>query len=245
MTPIEVLLIDWQPGHSILQMDRFITLRSGGTLYGCYFQSLREIATRWFANRDRAYSRGLLLVDIDELEAVPGSGFEKRRNEIRLNRKREELATFDRMAAKAQEELDRFHEQADVFRRALEHQGVKFPLDAETKHRLDCEMWEHNLKARCAVELMANCRIGNSTIELIQSCPTEMRSRIVESLQEKNHQALMAWFMEQDQGLIECSELSDSPRPSPRTYRMGSWESPPNNSPRDSWNARTARIGAD
>lgn len=230
MTPIETLLIDWQPGHSDLQMDRFITLRSGGTLYGCYFQSLREIATRWTALRERNFARELLLVDLDELEAQPGAGFEKRRNEIRLRQKREYLVMSDTAIGHTLKELNRFREQADAFRSALEARGVRFPLDRETKHHLDCEMWEHNLKARCAVELMSNGRIGNSTIELIQACPVAMRGRIMESLREPNHPALMAWFMEQDQGLLECSELSVSQKPLPRMSRTASPASPPSNS---------------
>ena len=84
MTPISELLKDWQPGHSVLQMDSFITLRSGGTLYGCLFQALRELATRYFAVQEREFGREQLLVDVDELQSQPGKAFEKRRNEIRL-----------------------------------------------------------------------------------------------------------------------------------------------------------------
>src|SRR5262245_24475558 len=120
MTPIDVLLLDWQPGHSVLQMDSFITLRSGGTLYGCLFQSLRELATRHFAIREREFAREQLLVDIDELEACLGCGFEQRRNEIRLRQKREQLADVERSILESRKELDRFHEQAHAIRSALQ-----------------------------------------------------------------------------------------------------------------------------
>jgi hypothetical protein len=245
MTPIETLLLDWQPGHSDLQMDSFITLRTGGTLYGCLFQSLRELATRWYALRDREFSREQLLVDIDELESVPGAGFEKRRNEIKLRQKRMCLDSIDRTIADTRKEMERFHKQADAFRVALESQDVSFPLDRQTKHRLDCEMWEHNLKARCAVELMANGRLGNSTLELIQSCPREMRSRIAEQIDGRNHERLLSWFMEQDQEFLKCSESFDSSRPCFLTSPMGEPKFPESSLPPDYWSASTARNGMD
>ena len=46
---IDDLLLDHQEFHSDLQMDSFITLRAGGTLYGCYKQALRELSTRKIA----------------------------------------------------------------------------------------------------------------------------------------------------------------------------------------------------
>src|SRR5438445_2833578 len=69
MLPISELLADHQEFHSDLQMDAFITLRSGGTLYGCYKQALRELATRVRALRERYRLRALLDVDLDELAA--------------------------------------------------------------------------------------------------------------------------------------------------------------------------------
>ena len=46
---ISELLVDHQEFHSDLQMESFITLRAGGTLYGCYKQALRELSTRKIA----------------------------------------------------------------------------------------------------------------------------------------------------------------------------------------------------
>src|SRR5262249_40084298 len=135
-----------------------------------------------------------------------------------LRQKRELLADVDRAILESKKELERFHEQADGLRAAMEQQGITFPLDRETKHRLDCEMWEHNLKSRCAVEYLANGRLGASTIELIQSCPREMRSRIVSVvLRAERHDQLITWFMEQDQDSLECYGSSDSQRRLPGT----------------------------
>ena len=44
---IETLLAEHQHGHSDFQMDFVITVRNGGTPYGCYKQSLRELHKRW------------------------------------------------------------------------------------------------------------------------------------------------------------------------------------------------------
>ena len=243
MTPIEVLLLDWQPGHSVLQMDSFITLRSGGTLYGCLFQSLRELATRHFAIREREFAREQLIVDIDELEATPATGFERRRSDIRLRQKREQLADVERAIAENRKELVRFHEQADAIRAAMRDEGIRFPLDGATKHRLDCEMWEHNLKSRCAVEYMANGRLGVSTIELIQACPRQMRSRIAATvLDAERHEQLLCWFMEQDQDSFECYGSFDSQTQSPRMSPTDAPVSQPTNCASDCSSASAASI---
>src|SRR5579863_2272034 len=66
MIELSDLLTDHQEFHSDLQMDSFITARSGGTLYGCYKQALRELATRVRALRERYFGRRLLLLEIEE-----------------------------------------------------------------------------------------------------------------------------------------------------------------------------------
>ena len=44
---LDDLFADHQGSHSNFQMDNFITIRSGGTAYGQYKQSLRELHKRW------------------------------------------------------------------------------------------------------------------------------------------------------------------------------------------------------
>jgi hypothetical protein len=223
---INELLADHQEFHSDLQMDSFITLRSGGTLYGCYKQALRELQTRKVAVIQRVTQMRLADVEARRRAITTGNEMADERNRIR----NEELAAFRPMNEQILNDTLRecayFYGQALAIREALEAEGVRFPLDARTRDRLDREMWEHNLKGRCAVELMSQGRLNGTTIELIQSCPQEIRGRIGDCLSPERHSALIDWFMTCDspapppkvievsevRKLIECSGLNDSPR---------------------------------
>jgi hypothetical protein len=52
MIPLTTFLADTNNGQSAFQIDHFITIRSGGTLYGCYHQACRELASRVSALAD-------------------------------------------------------------------------------------------------------------------------------------------------------------------------------------------------
>lgn len=195
MTPLNDLLTDRQEFHSDLQMDAFITFRAGGTLYGCYKQALRELNTRTTALRSRYTQSALMQVEIDEWCVETTDGFMNRRNHIKAAEARLALEECRRVIFHTEREFLRFFGQCVAIREALAAQGVTFPLDAVTRDRLDREMWEHQLKGRAATELMAFGRIGNTTIELIQCCPREIKQRIEEWLLPPRHSALMAWFM--------------------------------------------------
>jgi hypothetical protein len=223
---INELLADHQEFHSDLQMDSFITLRAGGTLYGCYKQALRELSTRKIAVIDRVTQMRLAEVEYQERMRPAENEFVAERNRL----KRVEIASFRTMNEQILQDTLRecayFYGQALAIRDALHEQGVRFPLDAKTRARLDREMWEHNLKGRCAVELMSQGRLNGTTIELIQSCPKEMRGRIGECLSLQHRGELFDWFMTYDpqapaptivepsevRKLIECSESNDSPK---------------------------------
>ena len=221
MIPLAMLLADHQEFHSELQMDAFITLRSGGTLYGCYKQALRELSTRKLALIQRYGHCELLLIDIEELEMPSGDPRQARRNRVRAVEKRLMIDECRRVIVDTEREFVRFYEQAVAFREALRAQGVKFPLDATTRNRLDSEMWQHQLKCMAAVDFMTSGRLGAQTIGLFQSCPVEMRRRIAnDALHSESHAELVDWYLSYDlaipalkrievheaRKLVECSE---------------------------------------
>lgn len=70
---LRALLKDHQDGHSDFQADYFITLRAGGTPYGCYKQALRELSKRCRGLRELHIQRKLLLLEITELRRLCGA----------------------------------------------------------------------------------------------------------------------------------------------------------------------------
>ena len=196
MIPLNTLLADHQEFHSDLQMDAFITLRSGGTLYGCYKQALRELHRRTQGLRD-LYSRWALAeIDADELAGNVLDHFERRRNRVKAAEKRLALDEFRRAVFDTEREFLRFYGQAVAIREALVAQGVEFPLDAQTRDRLDREMWEHKITCMAAVDFIAHGRLNVNTVELLQALPFEIRRRVAAHvLDASRHAELIDWFL--------------------------------------------------
>jgi hypothetical protein len=196
MIALSDLLADHQEFHSDLQMTSFITIRSGGTLYGCYKQALRELSTRKSALIQRYTHRELLLIEIEELESQCANATQIRRNKVHATEKQLTVDECRRVIADTEREFMHFYEQALAIRDALRAAGVSFPLDAATRNRLDSEMWEHQLKCMAAVEFMTCSRLGANTVGLLQSCPVEMRQRIAEKILRAERQSeLIDWYL--------------------------------------------------
>lgn len=199
MISLSDLFADHQEFHSDLQMDSFITLRSGGTLYGCFKQSLRELTTRKLALIQRYASRDRLSLDIQELQTDASrtcADATSRRNAIDLWEKSLMLVECDRVIDDTEREFIRFYQQAASIREALAAQGVAFPLDSETRDRLDCEMWEHQLKCMAAIDFLTCDRLQKNTAELLSSMPPAMRKRVAETFDDRA--ALLDWYFSQE-----------------------------------------------
>jgi hypothetical protein len=223
MTSLSELLTDHEFFHSNLQMDSFITIRAGGTVYGCYKQALRELQTRITALRGHRSTRALLEVEIEEHEAA-----DSRRDRIHASTKRAALAECDRVIADTIRELTRFYGQADALRSALVKAGESFPLESKARDRLDREMWGHQIKCRAAVEFLSSRRLQSSTIELFQALPAIMRQQLADEIfNEASQNRLIHWYMTFEpevpapteiseqcvRGLLECSGSYDLPKP--------------------------------
>jgi hypothetical protein len=197
MIPLNELLGDARLMHSDLQMDSFITVRSGGTLYGCYFQALRELNTRARALRSQYSGMARMIVDIDEWENGSASTeYDLRRNKILAAEHRHALDECQRSIKETEYEFLRFYCQASSLRQALAAQGVTFPIDTETRDRLDREMWEHQIKCMAATDYMTTGRLGVNTIGLLQSLPRDIRTRVAECVLGSEDKAfLVDWFL--------------------------------------------------
>lgn len=172
MISIEELLADHQLYHSEFQQDRFITIKSGGTPYGCYKQALREIHKRHSVVQELEMQIEEAKIDLEEM---PENG--DRRNSIQKRRKTLQIEGLELTLTETRRELNRFHEQAA---------GLKSHLGELTDARrdeLDREFWEHRIRSMMAVECQVSGRPGASTIELLQCIPKDMQSRLLAHLE--------------------------------------------------------------
>ena len=170
---LETILSDHQHFHSTFQMDWLITVRSGGTLYGCYKQACHETWTRWGALREHYATRNA--------QNDPANRF-----------------AGDCVIRDTEREFLRFYGQAVALRRSLGlADGEAMPDDL--RERLDVEMWTHRIRSMAAIDYLATGRLQRPTIELLQCCPVEMRKTLAaEITNPEQHQSLVEWWMGYD-----------------------------------------------
>ncbi len=243
MIEIAELLKDCQLHHSTLQLDSFVTVRAGMTLYGCYRQSLREISTRVDGIREQRHQIRVSEIKIkrlrdseDELKHAIADNLEGGLRSMR--------ADLDEIEG----ELERFHAQAVALRGMLEAEGATFPLDRETRDRLDRDMWVHLLKATAAVELMTG-PLGKGTIEIFRALPRSMKQELAIVFQPERRQELCDWFLNFETPVpemmrLECSKSYDLPRLSQTTSPTGAPTFPVSSLPIDCCSAKAASIDA-
>lgn len=166
--PVEELLVDHQLYHSEFQQDRFITIKSGGTPYGCYKQALRELHKRHQAIQELELQINEAEIDLEE---IPEKG--DRREQIQRRRKLLQLENLNLTLKETRREYERFLQQA---RGLKAHLGEITP---ERRDELDREFWEHRIRSMMAVECQVYGRPGASTIELLQCVPRDMQLRLL------------------------------------------------------------------
>jgi hypothetical protein len=273
MIPLEALLADHQLYHSDFQMDSLITVRAGGTRYGCYKQALRELWKRYRGLRDLYSQQALLVIDIEELvEEVRSSecgvrngelpaphselrtpnSFAQRRSAVHLASKRLALHEIAKNIEDTEREFLRFYAQAAALKNCLGE------LNPQRRAELDREMWEHKFKSAAAIDFMTAGRLSANTVESLQSCPVEMRKRLARDvLDPARHNSLIDWFLAYSPELpefeplavndvrriVECSGLSPSASLSPNSSRTAAISSIASNSQTGSQSVKVALVG--
>lgn len=186
MNDLDVLLADHQEFHSDLQMDCFITARSGGTTYGMYKQALRELVSRRRALLEDYLRLQELRLDIEELEDITATTTRAfRRSELELARKTAEAQDLERAMNDRAREFGRFLSQARVLKAQLGD------LSDERRAMLEAELWQHRLKMRAGLELLTLGRLEANTIELVGSLPADVRRPLTEAIASRGE--LMTW----------------------------------------------------
>ncbi len=183
------LFADHQLYHSEWQMDHFITVRAGGTEYGCYKQALRELHKRYRGLKGLYVERELLEVDIEEKNAQHYKTiYDERRRVIKLAQKQMQMEELDHQIRDTEREFKRFYIQATALKKRIGD------LTPERRATLDRNMWEHRLKCMAAVDIMTTGRIGQNTIEFAMSIPMEDRVKLVKEIYDDKGKTVVNWF---------------------------------------------------
>lgn len=211
MIPVETLLSFHRFGHTERQMDSFITARAGGTPYGCFVQSLRELSKRVRGLRDSLFEREELRLRIQRLEAKSTPIAIQRAKRLRSAL---EEATWQEQDTH-REFLHFYCQAASLYR----HLGFdKTAPTPEVLAKLDDERWEHNLLCSMSLDLMTG-GLQRGTIESINCLPTETKNRLFRSAfgpaphDQSSHrphvESLIQWFLNYDPNLPEPIRLTE------------------------------------
>jgi len=185
---LKELLNDHQTGMSQFQDDYLVTTRAGGTLYGQYKQSLRELYKRFRGLRELTSNNAKLQIDIEELELElkSATGFPKKRKEVDYKEKIMLMEESERVIKDTRREFNRFYQQAAYLKEQIGE------LTDEKRHRLDMEMWEFRIKEMAVIDWVTIGRLRNNTFEFLHACPKDMKIRLSHMLKEQDK--LVEWY---------------------------------------------------
>ena len=202
---LEELFKDLVTNHTEMQIDSFIVgMRSP---YGQYMQAVRELHGRVNGHRELHAQKELLLIDIEELEcgiiaADDDAQFEGRRNAIKLNQKRGQLAELNRQIDANKREMIRFYEIAVGLKKELPE------LTKETKAKLEREEWIHWCMREAAAGMFATGRIPHNVASCIMGLDREAKALILAALnpvKQGGNPQLIDWYAAQP----GCTDLPE------------------------------------
>lgn len=191
MINLKVLLADHQTGHSEFQDDYLITTRAGGTTYGCYKQSLRELYKRLRGLRELTCDRDILKIEIGELNSS-----DKAKDKVEYRRKTMQMEEADRVIRDTEREFVRFYQQALFLKEKIGE------LTEEKRAKLDREMWAFKLKEMAALDYQTSIRLSQNTLTFLMSLPKSMRMELLDECQPSNKDALVKWYHNVEEVLI-------------------------------------------
>lgn len=206
---INDILDDHRHFHSHWQIDNVITARSGGTLYGCYRQAVRELHKRWRGLREAYAGRERSRLDLDDLERTePETVNDFRRKDIDVAEKRLQLVEADGVIRDTEREFLRFYAQAVACRSALGLADGE-TLDDARREALEAEFWAHQIRSMAAIDYITTGRLGRGTVELFQCAPVAQRQRLAaEIMHPDRHDSLIHWYLSHECPMPEPVALS-------------------------------------
>lgn len=197
------LFKDYEAGMSQFQDDYFVTAKNGGTDYGQYKQSLRELYTRFRSLRELFYSHEILKIEINEIyeklkEGYWGDKWEEAKQEIELKRKLLAFEESVRSINETEREFNRFYKQAVYLKKLLEERHGE--LNEKTKENLEKEMWLFKIKEFAVLDFITVGKLGKTTYDIIATIPPEMKMKVLRELQDPK--SLVEWYNNHQRVLI-------------------------------------------
>lgn len=177
MISLNALLSLHNSSMTDFQMDRFVTVRSGGTPYGCLFQALRELHKRLRGIRSDYIERLKLEIKLQRATQVAsGDGHKSELARIKACELSFAIEYCERRTKTDQREFLRFYAQAAAL---YTHLGFdRCPPTAETLARLEEERWEHHALCQVAESHINGSPPGN-VVSMVQSMPADLRFRVL------------------------------------------------------------------
>ena len=174
MSQLKNLLDDHQTGMSQFQDDYLVTTRAGGTLYGQYKQSLRELYKRFRGLRELTCNQERLIIDIEELgEKIEKLiGFELKRARVDHKEKIMLMEESIRVIKDTEREFTRFYQQACFFKEQIGE------LTDKKRNKLDEEMWVFKVKEMALIDWITTGFLRNSTYEFLNSLPKRLKQEV-------------------------------------------------------------------
>lgn len=202
---LKELLNDHQTGMSEFQDDYFVTIKAGGTVYGCYKQALRELYKRFRGLRETTCDRDILKIEINQLDKSDG---EELKDKVELRRKKMQIEECDRGIKDTQREFVRFYQQAIYLKEKVGE------LTDEKRKKLDMEMWEYKIKEMAVIDYSSTGHLSENTMRFTKCCPKEMRLKLFQELDPKNIQLLNEWYHNHEEIIIpkDLPEVKYTPK---------------------------------
>lgn len=180
--------------HSEFQQDYLITYKAGGTVYGMYKQSLRELYKRYRGLKGIHFDKKEIEIDIEELNQSLSKcrssrdPIKNKRARLELEKKRLQLKEIEKNKECTEKEFKRFLEQAIT----LKSQIGK--LTKEKLERYELELWEYRLKSQMALDYISQSRLSKQTLEMLYSYPIDLRRKLISYNNKEKIQELITWY---------------------------------------------------
>lgn len=207
---LERLLNDHQTGMSDFQDDYFVTARAGGTTYGQYKQSLRELYKRFRGLRELVYGEnGQKFMDLkirkleNDLKNDELDEFEREELELKLKHKYLIYEENERAINDTYREFMRFYQQAETLKERVGE------LTPERRRELEKDMWKYRVKEMAAIDYLQMGRLKNTTIEFLSCMPEEDRPELYELVfnPEGNQELINEYVHRKDVHQLPFSEM--------------------------------------
>ena len=211
MISLKELLDDHQVGMSKFQDNYFVTQKAGGTLYGQYKQSLRELFGRFNILREEFFNYEIEKIEIDRIKNDLKNGkienyYDKQIAELDLKKRSIALYERERYLEETKREFFNF------YRQAVHLKGLLGDLSQEKKDKLDREMYIWKTKAAAAIEYIMKGRISYETFNMIMSFPKEIKDKLLQELSQKKAKEISEWYLTHEEYYIP-DDLSYIPIP--------------------------------